>query len=1091
MVLGQMPYPAFSASPKSQEPPHNQTLQEIARIIYELRSEVASAVVSSEKRGKARSSVATKLAALRRLRAQGQKEVDEIVRKNSPRLTGNAARRNEETSKGFKEYMDSLEAELSRAASATEGDVSALLSLRDILERSTPQPAKRDPKKLHQRSLPKIAPTIEFNEDTLEPQKPPVETPQELEKLRKKKPLKKGSLFKERLEGYAMKFAEALGDALVGLLTFSSFAQASDIPLPADLSSTMDAPQTARLKNFAKTELQGNPVKIFEFVRNNISFEPYFGSMKGAEATFLDKAGNDFDQASLLISLLRSVGVPARYVYGTISLSTGTAASWAGVEDGNSAADMLFTAGIPAFKALPKPLILVKHAWVEAYLPYLPDEGVTTEEKGRKMWVPMDPSLKPTRAKRSARDVFKEGVRLDPQAYLSRASADKTSPIQAYLDAAGGDLSQISSPRSLIPELHGILLDSLPAKIVVNAQIQPSGLGFPPERFSEIQDSRRWKAKFRVAFRRWGDGFGEMNMDASEDISSQGEFFFMLDTFHIARAPEISNKKVELIYVRSGQPSTATPEEVGDIFANPAQTHVRPVLKIEGAPVGQVGDPAGSIRSVGLQDLLWVDLLPPGESKLPFEHTEFSYFSGQSFSVFLNWSRVGKERLEDRKKNPPSPTSLATESYYTTSLEYFHQEDKDGDELGNVMRVTNLKQGAVGLFGLNMAVASIGDLIILSAVPAGVMITIEHDKINPFPQEEIAGSPDFSLRRKEYTFLYFLNASFWEYRILEVLDNVESISATKALQAAHEKALSLLTLATGASTGEIQSFLDKIPFQIRRGVENAVGAGFEVITATSTIKIEDWTGIAYITRHPETGIGAFIISGTMGESFTLSAGGNWVIGLRSRMRILHPRDGDIIPVGPSNRFLGEAVQYTNFFSLERYRQDVSDKIFWELFVSTSILDCAEPLEASDGKLYCRISTNTGQNVIFTLPEPGRYFVRANAVEFSGTRAPTRFFRAVISTLTLQVEDTPEPDSFFVSDVDTATVSVTVTQPNPQGEPVVIPIRSQATLESLSEKKAVLKVLILEETLPVGDDLEFTIQDKAGNISEKKEFKWTP
>ena len=48
--------------------------------------------------------------------------------------------------------------------------------------------------------------------------------------------------------------------------------------------------------------------KIFNYVRNHIRFEPYYGLQKGALMTLLEGSGNDFDQAVLLAALLRESG---------------------------------------------------------------------------------------------------------------------------------------------------------------------------------------------------------------------------------------------------------------------------------------------------------------------------------------------------------------------------------------------------------------------------------------------------------------------------------------------------------------------------------------------------------------------------------------------------------------------------------------------------------------------------------------------------------------------------------------------------------------------------------------------------------------
>ncbi len=66
--------------------------------------------------------------------------------------------------------------------------------------------------------------------------------------------------------------------------------------------------------------LQNNPVLIFDYVRNSVAYVPYYGLLKGAERTLLDGAGNDSDQAALLVELLRAAGYNAGFVFGTMSI---------------------------------------------------------------------------------------------------------------------------------------------------------------------------------------------------------------------------------------------------------------------------------------------------------------------------------------------------------------------------------------------------------------------------------------------------------------------------------------------------------------------------------------------------------------------------------------------------------------------------------------------------------------------------------------------------------------------------------------------------------------------------------------------------
>jgi len=64
---------------------------------------------------------------------------------------------------------------------------------------------------------------------------------------------------------------------------------------------------TADLQTLADG-LQNDPVQIFNYVHDHIRHVLYFGSKKGAELTYLEKSGNDFDQCALLVALLRAAG---------------------------------------------------------------------------------------------------------------------------------------------------------------------------------------------------------------------------------------------------------------------------------------------------------------------------------------------------------------------------------------------------------------------------------------------------------------------------------------------------------------------------------------------------------------------------------------------------------------------------------------------------------------------------------------------------------------------------------------------------------------------------------------------------------------
>lgn len=146
-------------------------------------------------------------------------------------------------------------------------------------------------------------------------------------------------------------------------------ANALDANLSESLEIQFLADESAQLRNKA-AELSG-PVQIFEYVRNNVEFLPYHGAKSGSINTFLGLRGNDVDTASVLIAMLRSRGIPARYAVGTIRMPATDAANWLGVKNVDLAKSILRDQGIQFVTlATDQSTIELEHVWVEALLPF-------------------------------------------------------------------------------------------------------------------------------------------------------------------------------------------------------------------------------------------------------------------------------------------------------------------------------------------------------------------------------------------------------------------------------------------------------------------------------------------------------------------------------------------------------------------------------------------------------------------------------------------------------------------------------------------------------------------------------------------------
>ncbi|MEI6128430.1 MAG: transglutaminase-like domain-containing protein, partial [Pseudomonadota bacterium] len=360
--------------------------------------------------------------------------------------------------------------------------------------------------------------------------------------------------------------------------------------------------------------LTKDPVKIYEYVKNNFEYQPYWGSLKGAHETLLGRKGNDTDLASLLIALFRYSGYPARYAEAKAIVDIKRAKNWLGVDDDSQAGYLLATAGVPEVEDLYRGSQLVqvkfKHVYVEVYLPYDNYRGQMRIGGGsKKFWVPLSPSFKKNRE--AAGIDLQAAAPFNAEAFLQQLKTHTaTGPdgsitgmdaafINSQMEAYGqaiADFVNTHNPDMTLREYYGYQ-----DVIKENDSILPITLPFAAEEAthsSKLFNEQRHRIAVKLSYH---------GIDLDEELDA-------LEINYSAPTAQVAGKRLTLSY----RPATLNDEQLlgqydGNFLGTPLYLiHLYPQLKVDGRVVAENTGMDAEI-SMGLDENLRVEMIKPGE----------------------------------------------------------------------------------------------------------------------------------------------------------------------------------------------------------------------------------------------------------------------------------------------------------------------------------------------------------------------------------------------------------------------------------------------------------------------------------------------
>jgi hypothetical protein len=573
----------------------------------------------------------------------------------------------------------------------------------------------------------------------------------------------------------------------------------------------------------------------------------------------MTKQCNDMDTASLLIALLRTSGIAARYVMGTIEVPIDQVMNWVGgFTDKRAALDFIASGGTPVSPVVSGGGISaaqMEHVWVEAYVDYVPYRGAVNGPGDT--WIPLDASFKqyvhtqgidvdttiPIDVEAQFAEVENQSIINEdipsitglPVTTVQNQMTDFQTRLNQYL---ADNFSTIVTFRDLSDTLHGArkivqknlrILPNTLERVKVVAQSAP---------LSEVPHALRYKINFNLS----DNLFGTVN--------------------YSAYLPAIAGKRVTLSYLPATSADAQLMSDASGIIGFPLYlVQVKPELKIEGQTVA-LGEPIG----MGKDQSFEITFNEPTGITDKVRHI---VQSGGYYAVGLNPNKVTFSYLSNRV-NPWDPETAPArddrlgELLHLVSMHYFAGLDFWGDELAKTTGIARLTHPSEGLLGLR------GNANYLFGIPfkvSSVGLNIDVARIATSAVSKI-GDRDTEIG---FAINQGINSSILEHLVFESIFGLKAFSAAKAMELTNAQQIPIYIL-DSENVQRLEELV--VSSEDKQDIKNLINAGRTVLIPKTNIQYFNYSGTGYIALDYQTGSGAYIISGGLNGGATVETVGD-------------------------------------------------------------------------------------------------------------------------------------------------------------------------------------------------------------------------
>jgi RHS repeat-associated protein len=636
--------------------------------------------------------------------------------------------------------------------------------------------------------------------------------------------------------------------------TAAGIQAASDGDVGTRALSSNPAEVTPRIQALAD-QLGRSPIRIQNWVHDNIRFTPTYGVLRGAEQTLIARQGNAFDTNVLLAALLDASGYSTRYVYGTVQVPIAQMQNWLGnARTGDDALDLMLMGGIPAQYLTSGgriSAIRFEHLWLEAHVDFIPSRGVI--ERTPDTWVPLDGSFKqhtfgaPMSLLQATgwnpatelQRVVDNAVRGTDGSITGLDLNDYSTSLDAYLDRAvahidanapDAKVDDVFGAQAIIPLGDEVLAGTLPYRVIARGTPQDV---LPSRLMNHLVVNR---------------------FDTRTDYALESPSMTVRVPTHALRGHSI--------YVGYEAATQAQRDTLLDYASRNLASlslsafSVRPVLRVGDEIVG-----TGAYASMGTMQMWTAGIVDP-HGRGSFGAEPHEYAAGSHISFTPNLGGVTQELVSELVEPLPDTVRLPmAQGLHLAGMQYWFMSDMQGDLSAKGWGGSFLRRPSVGAFAMPLQVTYFFGL------PRTGFFTGQSTDIK---SDNIAVANSDPAKRRMMIVQFGAQASFNESLTWDLLLSGQpgyGMSATSMLLRANELHVPIHII----TRDNVSAIMPKLQLtaDARAEIAQGVAAGLVAIVPEREYKDSRQVGAGYVILDPDSGAGLYRIDGGLNGAITI------------------------------------------------------------------------------------------------------------------------------------------------------------------------------------------------------------------------------